>query len=138
MVFVKNCKFSQVFFLVKICQINCLVTFYIEKQAFQTIETLITKSRKICIFPKGPWFFSKIVIFLIFSFYLKNGEQKSLMTFYIGKQAFLDYKNMVLNKSQYCIFQSCQSMCFVKNCNFAYSFFKVKIGRVKVFGDVLD
>ena len=102
--FVKNCKFSQVFFLVKICQINCLVTFYIEKQAFQTIETLITKSRKICIFPKGPWFFSKIAIFLIFSFYLKNGEQKSLMTFYIGKQAFLDYKNMVLNKSQYCIF----------------------------------
>ena len=76
MVFVKNCKFSQVFFLVKICQINCLVTFLHREIGFLDHRNIDYKKSQNLHFSKGSMVFLKNCYLSHFFFLFKKWQTK--------------------------------------------------------------
>ena len=76
MVFVKNFKFSHSFFLVKICQLIVFSAVLHREIGFPDHKNGDERKWQNLHLSKGisPWFFSKIIIFLMLSFYSKYAK----------------------------------------------------------------
>ena len=101
MVFVKNCNFSHLFFLVKISQRKVFGPVLHREISFLDDKNIDQKKGvKFAFFQRGPikispWFFSKIVIFVIRFFYSRKGEQKRFMALQIDKQPLQTIKTSI-------------------------------------------
>ena len=93
----KIMKFLYFFFLGKIRQKTCLVTFQIENQHFQTIKTWIKKNSQNWHFSKGnsACFRPKLSNFFISFFQVRYVKKKCFVTFYIENQHFQTIKTWI-------------------------------------------
>ena len=82
-----------------------LSTFHIANKHFWAIKTSVSKTQKICIFPKGlvHGLGETFEIFVTFRF-IQNTPKKVFGDVLVRKQAFLDNKNMDLRKREIGIF----------------------------------